>query len=98
MAKFSHFTHCMMVKAFKASIRVGENAMVSGNSIEFYTIFAPGFSTRDYPGGLVSLSDDQKIQAFENSLEVWKFRQVRVLLDIPDSGFAIMQILLPFPD
>jgi hypothetical protein len=60
--------------------------------------FAPGFTNKDYPHGLAGCSVDEQIQAFENMYTVWILPFAQKLVEMPDSGFAVLTLLNAYPD
>jgi len=60
------------------------------------TTFAPGYTIGNFPGGFASLTVDEKIDAFYQRYTVWVLSYAKRLLDVSDSGFAVLLLLNPY--
>ena len=67
-------------------------------SIQMTLMFAPGYTSENYPGGMTTLSIDQQIDAFEKRYKIWFLDIAQNLVNTPDSGFAVLTILNAYPE
>ncbi len=52
----------------------------------------------DYPNGVRVLPIEQQIDAFERMYKLWILSFAEKLTDMPDSGFAVLNLLNAYPE